>query len=131
MDEMLGTSQTEKETIPQMFGRNVRKYRKAQNLTQEQLSEKLEISQKHLSIIETGTQFASAALIERISEVLKVSPGDLFGGSSEAGIQEVKKLCTVILGLLSNDTKRDLAQLGSDLDEIKNLLKTNQNSSFF
>ena len=51
-----------KETIPQLFGRNVRKYRKARKLTQEQLSEKLEISQKHLSIIETGTQFASASL---------------------------------------------------------------------
>ena len=56
-----------KETIPQLFGKNVRKYRTLKKLTQEQLSEKLSISQKHLSIIETGAQFASASLIQRIS----------------------------------------------------------------
>lgn len=89
MNETEHIFQNEKESIPQLFGRNVRKYRKARNLTQEQLSEKLEISQKHLSIIETGSQFASASLIGRISEVLNVSPGDLFGGSSDEILHEI------------------------------------------
>lgn len=36
--------------------------------------------QKHLSIIETGTQFASAQVIEKLSTELQVSPAELFGG---------------------------------------------------
>ncbi|MBQ5470935.1 MAG: helix-turn-helix transcriptional regulator, partial [Treponema sp.] len=60
--------------IPALFGKNVQKYRKQNGLTQAELSKQLEISQKHLSIIETGSQFASASLIARISKVLHVSP---------------------------------------------------------
>ncbi|MBR6913849.1 MAG: helix-turn-helix transcriptional regulator, partial [Treponema sp.] len=100
--------EAEKESIQQMFGQNVRKYRKSRNLTQEQLSEKLGISQKHLSIIETGTQFASASLIARISSVLEVSPGDLFGGTND-GVQEMKKMCTVLLSTIMNEMNHKFA----------------------
>ena len=65
--------------IPALFGKNVQKCRKQNGLTQAELSKQLEISQKHLSIIETGSQFASASLIARISKVLHVSPAALFG----------------------------------------------------
>ena len=65
--------------IPLLFGQNVQKYRKLAGLTQSELSKRLEISQKHLSIIETGTQFASASLISRICAELKVPPAALFG----------------------------------------------------
>jgi len=65
--------------IPHLFGKNVQKYRKLAGLTQAELSKRLEITQKHLSIIETGTQFASANLISRISSELNVPPAALFG----------------------------------------------------
>ena len=65
--------------IPSLFGKNVQKYRKLAGLTQAELSKRIEITQKHLSIIETGTQFASAALIARISKELDVPPAALFG----------------------------------------------------
>ena len=65
--------------IPDLFGKNVQKYRKLAGLTQSELSKRLEITQKHLSIIETGTQFASANLIARISSELNVTPAALFG----------------------------------------------------
>ena len=65
--------------IPDLFGRNVQKYRKLAGLTQSELSKRLEITQKHLSIIETGTQFASANLIARISNELNIPPAALFG----------------------------------------------------
>lgn len=65
--------------IPHLFGQNVQKYRKLAGLTQAELSKRLEITQKHLSIIETGTQFASANLISRISAELNVPPAALFG----------------------------------------------------
>ncbi len=65
--------------IPHLFGQNVQKYRKQAGLTQSELSKRLEITQKHLSIIETGTQFASASLISRISKELNIPPAALFG----------------------------------------------------
>lgn len=123
MDETAAPSQVEKESIPQLFGRNVRKYRKARGLTQEQLSEKLEISQKHLSIIETGTQFASASLIGRISEVLEVSPGDLFGGSSDEVLREIRRTGDLILSMLLNEVSHNFAGLEGDLQEIKRLIR--------
>ena len=65
--------------IPHLFGQNVQKYRKLAGFTQAELSKRLEITQKHLSIIETGTQFASANLISKISKELNISPAALFG----------------------------------------------------
>ncbi|MBQ9205238.1 MAG: helix-turn-helix transcriptional regulator [Treponema sp.] len=121
--------ENKKESIPQLFGRNVRKYRKERGLTQEQLSEKLEISQKHLSIIETGTQFASASLIGRISEVLKVSPGDLFGGSRDDVLKEIRAARDEIVNLFLNEINRNAAVLDSDLEEIKRLFLTGKNSN--
>ena len=117
--------EAEKESIQQMFGQNVRKYRKSRNLTQEQLSEKLGISQKHLSIIETGTQFASASLIARISSVLEVSPGDLFGGAND-GVQEMKKMCTVLLSTIMNEMNHKFAGVNLELDNIKQLIQRNR-----
>ena len=111
-----------KESIPQLFGRNVQKYRKIKNLTQEQLSEKLGISQKHLSIIETGSQFASASLIERICTEPEVSPADLFGGSDDEILNEIRKTRKMILEFLANDTSSKLAKLFLESDEIKSLI---------
>ena len=113
---------SEKVSISVLFGQNVKKYRKQAGLTQEQLSEKLGVSQKHLSIIETGAQFASASLIGRISEVLKVSPADLFGGSSAEVLNEIKFMRETIVSMLMNGIMGEFATLDSTMDDIKRLL---------
>ena len=113
---------SEKVSISVLFGQNVKKYRKQAGLTQEQLSEKLGVSQKHLSIIETGAQFASASLIGRISEVLKVSPADLFGGSSDEVLNEIKFMRETIVSMLMNGVMGEFATLDSTMDDIKRLL---------
>jgi transcriptional regulator with XRE-family HTH domain len=55
-----------------IFGENLKYYRKKRLLSQEELSEKVDISSKHLSGIERGLNFASSDLLERISDVLEV-----------------------------------------------------------
>ncbi|WP_407426065.1 helix-turn-helix domain-containing protein [Treponema sp.] len=97
--------QSEKESIPQLFGRNVKKYRNERKLTQEQLAERLGVSQKHLSIIETGIQFASAALIEKLCEELSVSPADLFGGSQDEVLKEIRKSREMIMSMIANEVR--------------------------
>lgn len=106
--------------IPQLFGRNVQKYRKELGLTQEQLSEKLKISQKHLSIVETGTQFASASLIGRIARELNVSPAMLFGGSrNDINYDEVNSIVAMMQTIIQNN----MAGLESRLNRIEQLLQ--------
>jgi len=50
-----------------IFGENLKYYRKAKRLSQEQLSEKVDISVKHLSAIERGLNFVSADLLEKLA----------------------------------------------------------------
>ena len=74
--------------IKQDFGNNLHEYRKARGMSQESLAEKLEISVKHLSTLETGKSFVSAELLEKISEILSVSPSALFYSTEEKSIDE-------------------------------------------
>lgn len=65
-------------SVQELFGNNLKRIRKENNLTQEELSEKVGITQKHLSIIETGKQFPSSALIEKLAAFFKVSVSTFF-----------------------------------------------------
>jgi len=66
-----------------LFGLNLKRYRKELRLSQEQLSEKVDISVKHLSKIERGLTFVSADLLEKISDNLGVSVARLFCSENE------------------------------------------------
>lgn len=109
--------------IPDLFGKNVQKYRKMAGLTQTELSKRLEITQKHLSIIETGTQFASAALIARISKELNVPPAALFGDDlTQAYFDKLYARLATHLENKINWLKTNLTQ------EITDVLKRQLNS---
>lgn len=109
--------------IPTLFGKNVQKYRKMAGLTQSELSKRLEITQKHLSIIETGTQFASAALIARISKELNVPPAALFGDDlTQAYFDKLYARLATHLENKINWLKTNLTQ------EITDVLKRQLNS---
>ena len=64
--------------ITEIFGANVKFYRKKLGISQEELAEKLDITAKHLSTIETGSTFVSASLLEKLTSNLKVSASTLF-----------------------------------------------------
>lgn len=55
-----------------IFGKNVKFYRKAKKLSQEQLSEKVDISVKHLSAIERGLTFVSADLLDKLAFIVDI-----------------------------------------------------------
>jgi transcriptional regulator with XRE-family HTH domain len=69
--------------IKKLFGLNLKRYRKEKHFSQDQLSEKVEISVKHLSKIERGLTFVSADLLNKISYNLEVSVARLFCGENE------------------------------------------------
>ena len=69
--------------IKTFFGLNLKYYRKKNKLSQEQLSEKVDISVMHLSKIERGLTFVSADLLAKLSESLGISVARLFCKENE------------------------------------------------
>jgi len=70
-------------SIKTVFGANIKHYRKKLHLSQDRLAEKLEITPKHLSTIETGATFVSAELLEKFTKELNVSASALFYSADE------------------------------------------------
>jgi transcriptional regulator with XRE-family HTH domain len=75
-------------TIKEIFGTNLKHYRKLRRLSQEQLSEKADINPKHLSVIETGASFVSAELLEKFTQILGVSAPALFYSTEEKSVDD-------------------------------------------
>lgn len=60
------------------FGLNVVYYRKRKKLTQLQLAELVNIDRSHISAIELGNVGVSMDVIFSLSDVLEISPKELF-----------------------------------------------------
>lgn len=67
------------------IGQRIRKYRKAQNLSQEALAEQAHISVTHMSHIETGNTKLSLQVFYDLALALHVSADDLLFGAAPAG----------------------------------------------
>jgi len=74
--------------IKVVLGENIKLYRKKQRISQEKLAEKLGITPKHLSAIETGSTFISADLLENLTKQLRVSASALFYSAGEVSSDE-------------------------------------------
>jgi transcriptional regulator with XRE-family HTH domain len=64
--------------IKLLLGKNIRKFRKAKNWTQEQLGEQAEINYKFVGSIERGKQNPSITTLIRIAEALDVKLIEFF-----------------------------------------------------
>ena len=83
LDYVYGNLMTMFMEIKKLFGLNLKHCRKNKHLSQEELSEKVDISVKHLSKIERGLTFVSANLLEKLSFNLGVSAARLFCQENE------------------------------------------------
>lgn len=61
-----------------LFGKRIKELRKKNNLTQEQLAEKLGVFQKQVGNIETGTTFTTMVNLEKLADVFGLEIKDLF-----------------------------------------------------
>ena len=79
-----------------VIGQKIRKIRKAQNISQEQLAEKIGISTTHMSHIETGNTKLSLAVFVDIATALNVSTDDLLFPASanqkNAAFEEIQEV---------------------------------------
>ena len=68
----------EYKALYEKFGLNIVYYRKRQKLTQLQLAELVDVDRSHISAIELGNVGVSMDVIFKLSEVLHVTPKELF-----------------------------------------------------
>ena len=66
------------------IGKFISKRRKEQNLTQMQLAEKLDITDRAVSKWETGRSLPDASIMQALCDILKISVNDILNGE---GIQ--------------------------------------------
>ena len=64
--------------VKRLLGRKIKQYRVLKGFTQEELAEKLNISQRTLSGIECGANFLSSNTLEKILEVFDISLEEMF-----------------------------------------------------
>jgi len=67
------------------FGEKIRLLRKQQNVTQQEISDKVGIGRVHLSDLERGKKMPQAALIIKFAKVFGVTPNDLMLDELEVG----------------------------------------------
>ena len=60
------------------FGRNIAKYRKAKNLSQNALAEIMDISREHIAKIETAKRGISIELLFKLADALDIEEKQLF-----------------------------------------------------
>lgn len=79
------------------IGQQIRKARRAQGLSQEQLAEKVDISVTHMSHIETGATKLSLPVLVALAEALGVSTDEILFPEREAAVLDARKSVQAIL----------------------------------
>ena len=64
--------------VKDIFGENLKHFRRLNKITQEELSEKLQITPNHLSRIENGKSFVIAELLDALCIIFNISPATFF-----------------------------------------------------
>ena len=87
------------------IGQKIRKYRKAMDISQEQLSERVGISTTHMSHIETGNTKLSLPVLVDIAKALEVRTDDLlFDAPSEKELS-IKELTETLQTCNATETR--------------------------
>lgn len=89
-----------------MIGQNIRKIRKAQGLSQEELAEHINISTTHMSHIETGNTKLSLPVLVDIATVLAVRTDDLLNTrSTNTTSESIQDVASVLEGCSPQEAK--------------------------
>ncbi len=64
--------------IKKLLGRRIKELRQKKGLTQEQLSDRINVGERNLSKIECGNNFVTAETLSKIIDALEIEPQELF-----------------------------------------------------
>ena len=88
--------------IKNLFGRKVKELRIKKRLSQEELSEMIDIAERNLSKIECGKSFIRAEKIGKLAEALGVTTKDLFDFSHQKDLKEIRN---ELINAIQSDNK--------------------------
>lgn len=89
--------------IKKLFGLKIKELRKKHLFTQANLAELVNVDDKHISCIESGKNFPSPDLIERLAVALNVEPKDFFEFYYLQDKVDLKKDIIKMIDNLSNE----------------------------
>ncbi len=99
---------------------NIRRLRTQKNMTQAELAEKAELSDKYISYIETGRQWGSIETLLKLANALGVEPADLLRANNT-------NITTPPPNAVANDPNQLLSNLKADftafIDMVEPLVK--------
>ena len=95
-----------KSYIQQQLGQKIKELRKIKGYSQEQFAEKIDIATNTLSSIERGNAFMTAPTLEKIIEVLNVTPKDLFSFDEDLENEDMYASILKNLKFIKNDKER-------------------------
>ncbi len=97
--------------IKKEMGNRIRDIRRTQGLTQDQLSEKLSISAKHMSCIERGVSGLSIEHLSQLSDILDVSLDYLVKGSADYKYQNIPQAVVDVFDSLDDEKRMMLTNI--------------------
>lgn len=106
----------------EFIGKTIQNIRKKANIKQSELAEKIGISEKHLSKIETGKNFPSLDNFFKMAEVLNFSLED-FGINSDKQENEYKQALLKIAYSSSDKEAKSYCEIIETLNKIIKLNK--------
>ena len=105
--------------VKEELGKKIKRMRLNRGLTQEQLSEAVDISQRTLSGIEIGENFVTAETLDKLIKALNTTTEELFATNHLRTIDEILNEINVDLKIIAqNPTKLDILY-----NVIKSLIK--------
>jgi len=103
--------------LKENLGKNIRKYRQLQRITQEKLAELVDVEINSISSIERGKYFPSPDNLVKLSGALNVSLSDLFNFKSDYSCQDYEKEINKCINLIKTDRVK-LAAVNAFLKNI-------------
>ncbi len=91
--------------IKKELGQKIKSLRKKRGLTQERLSEIINISARNLVNIESGVNFPKAETLEKILKSLNVTTEELFANNHIKTNKELLECINFYVDFLKNDNK--------------------------
>lgn len=107
-----------------LFGENIRRLRKKNNLTQNEFAEKIEVSGKTVSKWEMGNTYPDRRKILKIAKVFGVRIGDLEDGYITEDVSHDKNMEQIICFM--NEINKKLCRIVKDRDVTSEYLKASK-----
>lgn len=99
-----------KDATSVLIGNNIRRYRKANHLTQEQLAEKVGVSTSFCANLERGGRSMSIPVLMKLADALHVSVDSLLRESSGPTNKHSDNICVLL-----QNSPEDVSALAEDI----------------